>query len=88
MDWKLSVVMLLSVIVFVDGASIQKGEGDLIKIFSEQNPTLPIGDDGIVSPGSFIEIDCPVYVPKQELASVNWEFNESPLVFEGFKVIL
>ena len=87
MDWKLSVVMLLSVIVFVDGAIIQKGEGDLIKIFSEQNPKLPIGDDGIVSLGSFIEIDCPVYVPTEELASVNWEFNESPLVFEGFNTV-
>ena len=87
MEWKLCVIMLLIVIAFVDGANIEKGEGELIKIFNEQNPKLPIGDDGIVSPGSFIEIDCPVYIPTEELARITWEFDESTLVFEGFDTV-
>ena len=81
MEWRLCVIMLLSVITFIDGAYIKKGGGGFRKI------VLLIGDDSTVSPGSFIEIDCPVCIQTEEFARITWEFDKRPLVFEGFNTV-
>ena len=81
MEWKLCVIMLLSVITSIDGAYIKKGVGGFRKIF------IPIGDDSTVNPGSFIEIDCPVCIQTEEFARITWEFDKRPLVFEGFNTV-
>ena len=70
-----------------NGAEIEEGNGDLLKLYRYTKPQVPIGDDAVVSPGATVEIQCNVNTNPEEVILIDWEINGNQLSFENFNTV-